>query len=54
VSGDHFLSDVIWGAAVGAFCAIGLLDGGLLAPWFDRRERASGGVNPRRASAESR
>ena len=41
VSGDHFLSDVIWGAAVGAFCAIGLLDGGLLAPWFNRLERRS-------------
>jgi membrane-associated phospholipid phosphatase len=39
VSGDHFLSDVIWGAAAGAFCAIGVLDGGLLAPWFDRLER---------------
>ncbi|MEX2141109.1 MAG: phosphatase PAP2 family protein [Pirellulales bacterium] len=39
VSGDHFLSDVIWGAAVGAFCAIGLLNGGLLAPWFNRLER---------------
>ena len=39
VSGDHFLSDVIWGAAVGAFCAIGFLNGGLLAPWFNRLER---------------
>ncbi len=39
VSGDHFLSDVIWGAAVGAFCAIGVLEGGLLAPWFNRFER---------------
>jgi membrane-associated phospholipid phosphatase len=39
VSGDHFLSDVIWGAAVGAFCAIGLLDGGVLASWFNRLER---------------
>jgi membrane-associated phospholipid phosphatase len=39
VSGDHFLSDVIWGAAVGAFCAIGVLDGGLLAPFFNRLER---------------
>jgi membrane-associated phospholipid phosphatase len=39
VSGNHFVSDVAWGAAVGAFCAIGVLEGGLLAPWFDRNER---------------
>ncbi len=39
VSGDHFLSDVVWGAAAGAFCAVGLVEGGLLAPWFDRLER---------------
>jgi membrane-associated phospholipid phosphatase len=39
VSGNHFVSDVAWGAAVGAFCAIGVLEGGLLAPWFDRFER---------------
>jgi membrane-associated phospholipid phosphatase len=39
MSGNHFVSDVAWGAAVGAFCAIGVLKGGLLAPWFDRFER---------------
>jgi membrane-associated phospholipid phosphatase len=38
VWGDHFLSDVFWGAAVGAFCALGVVEGGLLAPWFDRVE----------------
>ena len=41
ISGDHFLSDVVWGAAVGAFCAVGVVEGGLLAPWFDRLERRS-------------
>lgn len=39
VSGDHFLSDVLWGAAVGMFCAAGFFPGGLLSPWFDRWER---------------
>jgi len=39
VSGDHFASDVVWGAALGCFCATGLFDGGLLAPFFNRFER---------------
>jgi membrane-associated phospholipid phosphatase len=39
VSGDHFVSDVFWGAALGCFCATGLFDGGLLAPYFNRLER---------------
>jgi hypothetical protein len=39
ISGDHFVSDAVWGAALGAFCAAGFLDGGLLSPWFDRLER---------------
>jgi membrane-associated phospholipid phosphatase len=39
VSGDHFASDVVWGAALGCFCATGLFDGGLLASYFDRLER---------------
>ena len=39
VSGDHFASDVVWGAGLGCFCAIGVFNGGLLAPWFDRLER---------------
>jgi membrane-associated phospholipid phosphatase len=38
VSGDHFASDVVWGAALGCFCATGLFDGGLLAPAFTRFE----------------
>jgi membrane-associated phospholipid phosphatase len=37
-SGSHFLSDVLWGAAAGCFCAALFLPGGLLAPWFDRLE----------------
>jgi hypothetical protein len=39
VSGDHFASDVVWGAALGCFCATGLFDGGLLAGLCDRLER---------------
>jgi membrane-associated phospholipid phosphatase len=39
VTGDHFLSDVVWGAAVGIFCATGFFDGGLFARYFDRYER---------------
>ena len=39
VSGDHFASDVVWGAALGCFCATGLFEGGLLAPAFTRLER---------------
>jgi membrane-associated phospholipid phosphatase len=38
VAGDHFASDVVWGAALGCFCATGLFDGGLLAPCFNRLE----------------
>ena len=38
VSGDHFASDVVWGAALGCFCATGLFDGGLLAGFFTRLE----------------
>ncbi len=39
---DHFVSDVLWGAAVGTFVAGGLFHSGLLAPWFDRWERPAG------------
>jgi membrane-associated phospholipid phosphatase len=39
VAGDHFLSDVVWGGAVGVFCATGFFDGGLFARLFDRLER---------------
>jgi membrane-associated phospholipid phosphatase len=42
---DHFVSDVLWGAAVGTFVAGGLLHGGLLAPWFDRWERSARSKN---------
>jgi membrane-associated phospholipid phosphatase len=51
VAGDHFLSDVVWGAAVGVFCATGFFDGGLFARFFDRLERRRRGdaVDPQMA-----
>jgi membrane-associated phospholipid phosphatase len=39
---DHFVSDVLWGAAVGTFVAGGVMRGGLLGPWFERWESRSG------------
>jgi membrane-associated phospholipid phosphatase len=38
VSGDHFISDVFWGAALGSCFAMCLVNGGPLARWFDRLE----------------
>ena len=38
VSGDHFLSDVLWGAALGSLFAAGFVNGGPLSRWFDRLE----------------
>lgn len=35
-SGNHFLSDVLWGAATGWICAGACLPGGWLSPVFDR------------------
>jgi membrane-associated phospholipid phosphatase len=37
-SGYHYLSDTLWGAAIGWFVAIALLPGGRFAGWFDRLE----------------
>jgi membrane-associated phospholipid phosphatase len=41
VSGDHFPSDVLWGAALGSLFATGLFNGGPLSRWFDRMGRRS-------------
>jgi PAP2 superfamily len=38
VSSNHFLSDVLWGAALGWICAAACLPGGWLSPLFDRLE----------------
>jgi membrane-associated phospholipid phosphatase len=38
VSGNHFLSDVLWGAALGWLCATACMPGGWLSPLFDRLE----------------
>jgi hypothetical protein len=37
-TGAHFLSDALWGAAVGCAVAILCLDTGPVARWFDRKE----------------
>jgi membrane-associated phospholipid phosphatase len=37
-SESHFLSDVMWGAAIGSIPAVLLLPRGVLSPWFDRLE----------------
>ncbi|MCC7085731.1 MAG: phosphatase PAP2 family protein [Pirellulales bacterium] len=36
VSGYHYLSDTLWGAALGWLCAAAVLPGGLLSRFFDR------------------
>jgi membrane-associated phospholipid phosphatase len=38
-SGYHYLSDTLWGAALGWFCAAAFLPGGWLAGFLDRMER---------------
>jgi membrane-associated phospholipid phosphatase len=38
VSGDHFPSDVLWGAALGALWGVLLLKWGLFSRWFSRLE----------------
>lgn len=38
-SGAHFLSDVLWGAALGSFIALAFLKIGKLPQWLDRLER---------------
>jgi membrane-associated phospholipid phosphatase len=37
-SGSHFVSDVCWGAALGWFLAVGILQRRLTPAWFDRWE----------------
>lgn len=37
-SGNHFLSDALWGAALGWICAAACLPGGWFSPFFDRLE----------------
>jgi membrane-associated phospholipid phosphatase len=38
-SGYHYLSDTLWGAALGWFCAAAFLPGGWMAGFLDRLDR---------------
>jgi membrane-associated phospholipid phosphatase len=60
-SGSHFLSDVLWGAAIASVPAVLLLPRGLLSPPFDRLEKylaargtgGSGAASPSRRPSSS-
>jgi membrane-associated phospholipid phosphatase len=41
-TGAHFLSDVLWGAALGSLIALAFLKIGSLPKWFDGMEKKLG------------